>query len=1187
MAAGDTTKGLYPSTSPDIPPYKLTTIYLPSPFPEGTSTPIATLLPPSLSSTLFSTGQLPPFATPYPDDPSYEVLDTPTKGFGMFATRSIEAGELILNEHPVLIVPEIPLPHDSPAWDDMGLSLPEKQRTEMLTMANCRPVEECPSSVEGIVRTNALVLDLIPRTKKAKRQPGDNEMVPVQRFGGVFLKINRCNHSCGPNAAHKWDISNLSSKLYALRKIQPGEEITIFYTDVTQSRDIRRAELEKNHRFLCTCLHCSPSSSVAPEVEASIYQSDENRHQLRHWLSTHPSYLEDVIQRWANVALPGRRQGTLEDENGGESPESPRTSGGGAVVPLQQEGPNEEEQGDVADWEDEEGWEDGDDWVAEGEFRYLSRAAFVSAYNSNQADFVAVEEDVGLFEVKAKTGHEMHALLTMTKRCLFHWSHSSLPRPHSIVWREDFGNRLYIETDNIETARAACLNVVTLQHYRHPEVKVVDRLDAAYLIRRRVMAKPSVQIGGWIRIAHGKYKGDIAYVFDVKEEGVGLAAENTLSVLLVPRIDHEAIIKRCQRQQLLKEHRARTREYEARMAENPEARLVPPRPPTPPPRPSRKQRKNQPRIKQGLLDASRVPPSAIERVPANKRLDLEHWKADACLFDASGFLLQRGLGPLQYSKDPATPSLEELEWFSRCANVAPDTLSIHLRRMELESMSAGTHVRVRGEEAVEWDGMVQDMYDDVIVVRERGSIYQRTVERKYVYRWFYIGDRVQVAAGPCKSLVAWVVYVNSESRIAVIQDLVKQETTAVSFHYLTEAPDDRIFHVPSTSDKGKKRMNVPDVPQTTVNTPIRLQKHDLLKYLVKAEVVVDRGEHAGRKGRVAAVKHLRRVSVVLEQSNTAAGGVVDLRARRLHYRFDPAGPYFRLDADDLVLYPVPSKRPPVLYQKLKGMSVLARNGAWKERRGRIHSIEETGRALVDFDAANTSGSKLQEISAEDLLYQHYPGGPFFQLDEKKELVPAPEAGHLVKSGFVNLDDHPRRNDPDYYISPQRLMTTWGSILSRQADMEENRDLDGDFDTIPAGHYFNMLQQRVLKEKPGLRIFFKVREDLPALRQGAGKTGYFSGIEGSEVRLTSPETGATFKEHYQALVPAPLATKTGWVVVCDNSTEMRHALGAHWYVREVRGEVAHVYPSSHNKTDIHVLKTWQLARTEPAPRVKKY
>ncbi|KAJ3569477.1 hypothetical protein NP233_g5028 [Leucocoprinus birnbaumii] len=278
MAAGDTTKGLYPSTSPDIPPYKLTTIYLPSHFPEGTSTPIATLLPPSLSSTLFSTGRLPAFATPYPDDPSYEVLDTPTKGFGMFATRSIEAGELILNEHPVLIVPEIPLPHDSPAWDDMGLSLPEKQRTEMLTMANCRPVEECPSSVEGIVRTNALILDLIPRTKKAKRQPGDNETVPVQRFGGVFLKINRCNHSCGPNAAHKWDISNLSSKLYALRKIQPGEEITIFYTDVTQSRDIRRAELEKNHRFLCTCPHCSPSSSVAPE--------------LRHWLSTHPSYLK-------------------------------------------------------------------------------------------------------------------------------------------------------------------------------------------------------------------------------------------------------------------------------------------------------------------------------------------------------------------------------------------------------------------------------------------------------------------------------------------------------------------------------------------------------------------------------------------------------------------------------------------------------------------------------------------------------------------------------------------------------------------------------------------------------------------------------------------------------------------------------------------------------------------------------
>ncbi|KAF7782799.1 hypothetical protein Agabi119p4_2175 [Agaricus bisporus var. burnettii] len=152
---------------------------------------------------------------------------------------------------------------------------------EMESMANCRSKEECPSLVEGIVRTNALLLDLIPpsRSKRAITE----EPAHQQHFGGVFLKINRCNHSCGPNAAHKWDLTNLSSKLYALRPIQPNEEITIFYTDITQPRDTRRAELNRNHRFLCSCPHCSLDD---------IKESDNTRLELRTWLSTHPSYLK-------------------------------------------------------------------------------------------------------------------------------------------------------------------------------------------------------------------------------------------------------------------------------------------------------------------------------------------------------------------------------------------------------------------------------------------------------------------------------------------------------------------------------------------------------------------------------------------------------------------------------------------------------------------------------------------------------------------------------------------------------------------------------------------------------------------------------------------------------------------------------------------------------------------------------
>ncbi|KAG6806905.1 hypothetical protein H0H93_002252, partial [Arthromyces matolae] len=89
-------------------------------------------------------------------------------------------------------------------------------------MANCRSTEECPAIEEGISLTNAMAVDLdFP----------DEIDSEEKEYGAVFLTINRCNHSCGPNAAHKWDLASFSTSLYALRPIVAGEEITIIYTD--------------------------------------------------------------------------------------------------------------------------------------------------------------------------------------------------------------------------------------------------------------------------------------------------------------------------------------------------------------------------------------------------------------------------------------------------------------------------------------------------------------------------------------------------------------------------------------------------------------------------------------------------------------------------------------------------------------------------------------------------------------------------------------------------------------------------------------------------------------------------------------------------------------------------------------------------------------------------------------------
>ncbi|RXW22477.1 hypothetical protein EST38_g3377 [Candolleomyces aberdarensis] len=222
------------------------------------------------------------------DDPPFKVIDTPTKGFGMFAARPISKGSLIFVEHPIFIVPAMPLPKGPgfQVYEQVGSGIPEDQYQEMTTMANCRDFEECPSIVEGVARTNALNLEF--------RFPSIFDGSGGRHYGGAFLKINRCNHSCGPNAAYKWNLSLLSATLYALRDIQEGEEITITYADPLQPRSDRWKKLQPDYRFTCDCPWCTHSDSAAQE------ESDNSREYLQTYVATHPSY-----RKWsADPCLP-------------------------------------------------------------------------------------------------------------------------------------------------------------------------------------------------------------------------------------------------------------------------------------------------------------------------------------------------------------------------------------------------------------------------------------------------------------------------------------------------------------------------------------------------------------------------------------------------------------------------------------------------------------------------------------------------------------------------------------------------------------------------------------------------------------------------------------------------------------------------------------------------------------------
>lgn len=222
-----------------------------------------------------------PTAATRDEDPPYEVKETAYKGFGMFANRFIPKGSHILTEHPAYIIPGFA--SDKVSFEDyehVGRLIPQPLFAEVEKMANCRSKEECPSLIEGVARTNALTLGL-------QFPPDFDEIDPrptARHYGGLFLKIGRCNHSCGPNAAWKWDFASLSSTLFALRDIKPGEEICHTYVHPLQSRAKRWKKLKPDYRFECDCPWCTLPTPEAQE------ESDKNREYVGMYLQTRPSY---------------------------------------------------------------------------------------------------------------------------------------------------------------------------------------------------------------------------------------------------------------------------------------------------------------------------------------------------------------------------------------------------------------------------------------------------------------------------------------------------------------------------------------------------------------------------------------------------------------------------------------------------------------------------------------------------------------------------------------------------------------------------------------------------------------------------------------------------------------------------------------------------------------------------------
>ncbi|KAF7296005.1 SET domain-containing protein [Mycena kentingensis (nom. inval.)] len=211
-----------------------------------------------------------------PRETPFRLRDCGAKGVGVFATRPIEQGELLVDERPLLVThidTPVIVPREAgietqvemkyrAKIDGVGLMvarMPLDRRKAFMALRNSSD-EENP--LLGILDTNSADISL-------------------DGVDGAYAmtcdRFSRINHSCSPNCAAGFVEQSWSSRVTAVRDIAQDEELTITYVNPASSVAARQKRIA-GWQFICTCPACSDPASDARR--ASIVRVDKQRMKL-------------------------------------------------------------------------------------------------------------------------------------------------------------------------------------------------------------------------------------------------------------------------------------------------------------------------------------------------------------------------------------------------------------------------------------------------------------------------------------------------------------------------------------------------------------------------------------------------------------------------------------------------------------------------------------------------------------------------------------------------------------------------------------------------------------------------------------------------------------------------------------------------------------------------------------------
>ena len=218
--------------------------------------------------------QVKDWKTHKPSCPPYVIRESPGKGRGLFATRKIKEGQVILDEYPLIIRKE------GTSLDDFQANhypnIDDETKAKLLNLND-------PAENFKILDTDT-VENLINRYpcmkfyKEPKRDEiskiyrivvdngiticGEEELYSDTKETGVYNKISFINHCCVGNSIKSWVMGDFRrQQVRAIKVIEKDEEILMNFRYnpkfVYGSREFRQQDLLETGMFLCKCSECS------------------------------------------------------------------------------------------------------------------------------------------------------------------------------------------------------------------------------------------------------------------------------------------------------------------------------------------------------------------------------------------------------------------------------------------------------------------------------------------------------------------------------------------------------------------------------------------------------------------------------------------------------------------------------------------------------------------------------------------------------------------------------------------------------------------------------------------------------------------------------------------------------------------------------------------------------------------